>query len=74
MNLKQLIECIDNNVPLIWNDPDPIPGNDYSISYIENINIEDFDNHTPILIQYNEGNSEAQVFLHEIIVDIYAKE
>ena len=47
MKLEQLIYCIDNNIPLEWNDPDPIKGNDYTISYIENINIEDFDNHTP---------------------------
>lgn len=68
MNLEQLLDCIDNNIPLIWNDPDPIPGNDYTISYIEDINIEDFDKHTAILIEYNKGNSEAEVFLHEILV------
>jgi hypothetical protein len=68
MNLEQLLDCIDNNIPLIWNDPDSIPGNDYTISYIEDINIEDFDKHTPILIEYNKGNSEAEVFLHEILV------
>jgi hypothetical protein len=70
MKLEQLIYCIDNNVPLEWNDPDSIKGNDYTITYIENINIEDFDNHTPILIHYNNGVSKAEVFLHEIIKKI----
>jgi len=50
---------------LVWNDPDPIKGNDYTITFIETID-DSFDKNTPILIQYNEGNSEAQVFLHEI--------
>lgn len=51
---------------LIWNDPDSIKGNDYTITYIEELsNIDSWDKYTPILIKY--GNSEAQVFLHEII-------
>jgi hypothetical protein len=65
MNIQELITAIENKVSLVWNDPDPIEGNDYKISFIEEIT-EDFDEHTPILIQYNKGGSEAQVFLHEI--------
>ena len=66
-SIKELKSAISNNIPLVWNDPDPIKGNDYTISYIEDIeDIDDFDEYTPILIQYNNGGSEAQVFLHEI--------
>jgi hypothetical protein len=62
---NELRSAIWNNTPLVWNDPDPIEGNDYTISWIEPIS-EDNDEYTPILIQYGEG-SEAQVFLHEIL-------
>jgi hypothetical protein len=65
---NELKSAIWNNTPLVWNDPDPIEGNDYTISWIEPIS-EDDDEHTPILIQYGEG-SEAQVFLHEILKKI----
>jgi hypothetical protein len=64
-SLNDLKKAIDNKVPLIWNDPDPIPGNDYTITYIEPLT-SDMDKDTPILIQY--GGSEAQVYLHEILV------
>lgn len=67
MNKKELIKAIANNKDLIWNDPDPIKGNNYQISYIEPIT-EEIDNYSPILIQYNSGQSEAQVFLHEILL------
>ena len=65
--IKQLITAIEYGKPLVWNDPDPIEGNDYTISWIEGIT-SDMDEHTPILIQYNDGGSEAQVFLHEILL------
>jgi len=64
-NLSELISAIYNDFPLVWNDPDPIEGNDYTITYIEPIT-NDMNEHTPILIQY--GGSEAQVYLHEIII------
>ena len=64
-SIKELKKAISNNIPLVWNDPDPIKGNDYTISYIQDID-DDFDEYTPILIQYNNGVSEAEVFLHEI--------
>lgn len=66
-SIQELKEAIINNIPLVWNDPDPIKGNDYTISYIEGID-DDFDRYTPILIQYNDGGSEAEVFLHEISI------
>lgn len=65
-NIEELKEAIANNKKLVWNDPDPIEGNDYTITYIEPID-DDFERDTPILIQYGEG-SEAQVFLHEILL------
>ena len=46
---------------LIWNDPDYIEGNDYRIVSMKLINDE------LALIQYNQGQSEAEVFLHEIV-------
>lgn len=66
-HIRQLITAINYQKPLVWNDPNPIKSNDYTISWIEGI-ILDFDKHTPILIQYNNGQSEAQVFLHEILL------
>ena len=65
--IQELKEAINNNVELIWNDPDPIKGNDYTINYIENID-DNFDEDTPILIHYNNWVSEAEVFLHEISI------
>ena len=59
----------ENGGKLLWNDPDPIEGNDYTISFLEEIpDNEEMDRTTPILIQYNGGGSEAQVFLHELII------
>jgi hypothetical protein len=63
MKIKELI---NNTKQLVWNDPDPIKGNDYKVTYIEPIN-EDFDEDTPILIQYG-GGSEAQVFASELSI------
>lgn len=42
----------------VWNDPDPIPGNEYTITYRENYG-------ETSLIHYG-GGSEAEVFNHEI--------
>ena len=46
---------------LIWNDPDYIEGNDYRIVSMEVINDE------IAFIKYNQGLSEAEVFLSEIV-------
>jgi len=67
MNINLLKKCIENKIPLSWNDPDLIKDNDYQITYIEPIQ-NDWDEFTPILIQYGEG-SEAQVYYHEILFD-----
>jgi hypothetical protein len=65
-NLNELKKAIENKIPLVWNDPDPIEGANYNITYIEPLT-DDIDEDTPILIHYGEG-SEAQVYLHEILV------
>ena len=70
-NLLELKQALADNKQLVWNDPDPIKGNDYTINFIEDIDedIEDEDMvDYPILIQYNDFGSEAQVYLHEIIL------
>jgi hypothetical protein len=64
-SFKELKKAIRDKKTLVWNDPDPIEGNDYTISYIEDID-DDWDNDTLILIQYSNGGSEAQVYLSEI--------
>lgn len=66
-SLKELKEAIQNGKTLVWNDPDPIHGNDYTITHVEDVDEDEFDRTTPILIQYGAG-SEAEVFLHEIII------
>lgn len=69
-SLAELKQAIADKKELVWNDPDPIKGNDYTINFIEEIdeefNDDDFVDY-PILIQYNNFGSEAQVFLHEIL-------
>jgi len=66
-HIQELITAVEYQKPLIWNDPEPIKENDYTISWIEEIT-SDIDKLDPILIQYNNGQSEAQVFLHEILL------
>ncbi len=63
--LSQLNEELQNGVTLIWNDPDQIDGNDYTIVSMKEINDE------IALIQYNQGLSEAEVFIHEISYSNY---
>lgn len=69
---KELTEAWLSKKILVWNDPDPIEGNDYTIIFmdemIEETNDLENDELMPILIQYNGGQSEAQVFLHEILI------
>ena len=67
--LKALSKALLEGKQLKWNDPQPIKGNDYTITYIEDLTaMEEEDAHDyPILIQYGEG-SEAEVFLNEIVL------
>ncbi len=68
-SLAELKQAIAEKKELVWNDPDPIKGNDYTINLIEDIDDEfEDDILIPILIQYNNFGSEAQVFLHEILL------
>ena len=73
MNFNELKMAISNNLKMIWNDPDPIKNNNYQISHIEDL--EDFEELTneefedvPILIQYNNGFSESEVLVNELIL------
>jgi hypothetical protein len=64
--LKNAIAC---GQTLVWNDPDPIDGNDYvisSIPQIDTINNDDDPRDFIFIIHYNDGYSEAEVFLSEI--------
>jgi len=67
MTISELKKAIAEKKQLVWDDSDPIDENNYNISFIEDIT-EDFDRHTLIYIQYNNGDSEAQVFAHEILI------
>ena len=62
---KELYKAVKENKQLIWLDPCPIPGNDYTIAFVEQLTKEEQDYYCPILIQYGNG-SEAQVLLSEI--------
>lgn len=68
-NFKELKKAVAEKKPLKWNDPDPIKGTDYTITYIEPLDEIDDDEDPrgfPILIQY--GGSEAEVLLSEILL------
>jgi hypothetical protein len=66
--LGELKEALLNKDTIVWNDPDYIEGNDYRVVYVEPIDEEEFEWWYPILIHYNGGLSEAQVYLHELRV------
>lgn len=63
-HINKLKEAIAAGKKLVWKDPEPIEDNDYLITYVEQLQ-DDWDDDTPILIQYG-GGSEAEVFAHEI--------
>lgn len=70
MKLSQIRKALKNGTPLVWNDPDPIEGNDYTITQIADMpsakECSDADGEDWILtIQYGEG-SEAEVTPNEI--------
>ena len=66
-SFKELKEAIDNNIPIIWNDPRQIVGNDYTISHVDYIEEwEKWDIKLPILVQYNDGYSIDEAFIEEI--------
>ena len=65
MTYQEIKKALKNNRTLIWEDPIPIEGNDYTIQ-----KIWDYDNGETARILYGPDNapyfSEAQVFLSEI--------
>ena len=66
-SFKELKQAIKDIKTLVWNDPDPIKGNDYIITYIEPLDEIDDDEDIrgyPILIQY--GCTHAEVTVNEI--------
>ena len=70
-NIIELKRAWENKEPLVWNDPDPIEGNDYTITWIEDLTqLDNEDRLTPILIRYNDGEGVAEVFLHEILYKV----
>ena len=65
--LAELKQAIADKKELTWNDPDPIKGNDYTISYVDYIEEwEKWDIKLPILVQYNDGYSIDEAFIEEI--------
>ena len=72
MNLQEIAKAQADQTPMKWNDPDPIKGNDYKITHIEDLAklqgfSEDELEDCPISIQYG-GGSEAEVYLSEIVL------
>jgi hypothetical protein len=64
MNIKEVKDAVINQQKMVWNDPEPIEDNDYTVQKIWNINEE------TAMIQYGEDNSkylsEAEVYLWEL--------
>lgn len=70
-SIQELTEAWLEGKTLVWNDPYFIEGNDYVITWMEEDleNNMDKDELMPILIRYNDNMSEAQVYLHEILIE-----
>jgi len=67
---KELKQAIADKKELVWNDPDPIDENDYTITFVESLDDIDDDEDIrdyPILIQYGRC-SEAEVTVNEILL------
>jgi hypothetical protein len=63
-NYKKLMDAFHSGKKLVWNDPDPIPNSDYTITYIQEV---DYVKGYPITIRYGTC-SEAEVFIEEISI------
>ena len=72
MKLSEIRKAIKNKSPLIWNDPDPIEGNDYSITDIFDVpspfECDDEDGEDYILLIHYGECSEAEVYPSEISI------
>lgn len=66
MNIREVKDAVMNRQKIVWNDPDPIEGNDYTVQKIWNIGEE------TAMIQYGgddtECLSEAEVYLTELTI------
>lgn len=66
MNIREVKDAAINQQKMVWNDPDPIEGNDYTVQKIWNIDEE------TAMIQYGEDKSkylsEAGVYLTELTI------
>ena len=60
MTRNELLRAWGEGLTILWNDPDPIPGNDYEV-----IDFTVYANGT-VVIKYNGGDSEAEVPLDEL--------
>ena len=63
MDTREVKDAIINKRTMVWNDPDPIKGNDYTIHEIWNIDSE------TAMIHYGKVGgylSEAEVYLSEL--------
>lgn len=66
MTIETLKSHLLHNGKIMWDDPIPIVGNDYTINAIWwDSNFEE-DSDLEISIKYNNMHSDAQVYLHEI--------
>lgn len=64
MNIREVKDAVTNKQKMVWNDPNPIDENDYTVQKIWNIDEE------TAMIQYGKDNSkylsEAEVYLTEL--------
>lgn len=60
MTLQEIKKALKEGKQMVWDDPDPIKGNDYTITDIYNLNNDE------VCLIYYGGGSEAEVFLSEI--------
>lgn len=70
-DLKELIkQAKASHRFLMWNDPESIDGNSYSISYLDvHQSSTDDDEDEIVYIRYNDGMSDAHVYVSEISID-----
>lgn len=66
MKVKEFLKAYQDKEQMIWNDPDPIKGVDYTVSSIF-INSDLVDEDSIILITYN-SQSEAEVLISELSI------
>lgn len=69
MRYDELIKALNDEKDLVWDDPDPIEGNDYTIDTVTILRGEDMDDEDICAhIEYGDGSSQATVYISEIKV------